>query len=365
MSSTDIRYMKMALGLGARGLGRVWPNPAVGCVIVKDGRVVGRGHTADGGRPHAEVVALLEAGEAARGATVYVTLEPCSHQGQSGPCADALIAAGVARVVVGCSDPNPEVNGQGIEKLRKSRIEVATPVLETEAIEAHRGFFLSVTNGRPFVTLKLASTLDGRIATASGESRWITGSEARRSVHSLRMRHDAVLVGAGTARADDPDLQVRNMGCDRQPVRVVASRNLNLPKPSRLTDSVEFGPVWFVHGEGADVYAWQDAGVDLIEAPVSGGQLDPLGMLQALAAKGLTRVLCEGGGELAASLLSSGLVDELVVFSAGKVLGAEGWPSVGAMGVSELAQAPKFALHDVQTVGSDVMQIWRPEGANS
>lgn len=359
MNPKDIRFMKMALGLGARGLGRVWPNPAVGCVVVKDGRVVSRGRTADSGRPHAEVVALEAAGAAARGADVYVTLEPCSHQGESGPCADALIAAGVTRVVIACADPNPEVNGQGVEKLRNSGVEVEIGVLEAEASEAHRGFFLRVTEGRPFVTLKIASTLDGRIATASGESRWITGPEARRAVHAMRMRHDAVLVGAGTARADDPDLRVRDMGCDRQPVRIVASRNLNLPNPSRLTESAGDAPVWFLHEIGADVDRWNQTNVKLIEVPVTGAQLDPYAMLKALGAQGLTRVFCEGGGELAASLLSVGLVDELVLFSAGKMLGAEGWPSVGALGISELANAPKFVLHDVHTVGADTMQVWR------
>ncbi len=215
--------MRQALTLGRRGLGRVAPWPSVGCVLVKGGRIVGRGTSDAVTLRHAERVALDQAGDAARGATAYVTLEPCSHHGRTPPCADALVAAGVARVVIAAGDPNPQVAGQGIARLRAAGIEVLTGVLEKEATEQHLGFFRVMTEGRPMLTLKLASTLDGRIATASGESRWITGPDARRAVHALRMSHDAVLVGGGTARADDPTLTVREMGADRQPVRIVAS----------------------------------------------------------------------------------------------------------------------------------------------
>lgn len=225
--------MAHALRLGARGLGRTWPNPAVGCVIVKAGRVVGRGWTCPGGRPHAEPVALAQAGAAALGATAYVTLEPCSHHGRTPPCAEALIAAGLARVVTATGDPDPRVSGRGHAMLREAGIAVTERVLEAEARTAHAGFQKRVTEGLPFVTLKLAATLDGRIATASGESRWITGSLARRAVHAMRMRHDAVMVGVGTAIADDPDLSVRDLGSGHQPVRIVVDSLLRHAPDSR------------------------------------------------------------------------------------------------------------------------------------
>ncbi|MEL6518613.1 MAG: bifunctional diaminohydroxyphosphoribosylaminopyrimidine deaminase/5-amino-6-(5-phosphoribosylamino)uracil reductase RibD, partial [Pseudomonadota bacterium] len=221
-SETDARYMALALRLGAQRLGQVWPNPAVGCVIVKDGRIVGRGATAPGGRPHAEPQALAQAGDAARGATVYVSLEPCAHHGRTPPCCDALITAGVARVVSAMEDPDPRTAGQGHAALEAAGIVVETGVPCDQAARVHEGFVTRVTEGRPMVTLKLASSFDGRIATATGASKWITGPEARRCVHAARAAHDLVLVGGGTARADDPDLRVRDLGVARQPVRAVA-----------------------------------------------------------------------------------------------------------------------------------------------
>lgn len=362
MTTQDRRHMSHALALGRRGLGRVWPNPAVGCVIVKDGRVVGRGRTADGGRPHAEPQALDMAGTAARGATAYVTLEPCAHHGQTPPCADALIAAGVARVVIGAGDPDPKVNGKGIAMLRAAGIEVTTGVLEDQAIAANCGFISRVTQGRPHLTLKLALSLDGRIATASGESQWITGPAARRAVHALRAQNDAVLVGGGTARADNPTLTVRDLGTDRQPVRIVASRNFNLPWPSNLIDTIDQAPVWVIHdadGNNAqDAERWQSHGARLFPVAARGGHLDPQALLQALGQAGLTRVFCEGGGTLAASLLGAGLVDELIVFSAGLSIGAEGQPGIGVLGLSALADADRFQLSSTRAIGPDVVTRW-------
>ena len=354
--------MAHALSLGARGLGRVWPNPAVGCVVVKDGRVVGRGRTADGGRPHAETIALEMAGEAARGATAYVSLEPCSHHGQTPPCVDALIGAGVARVVFALEDPDERVAGRGLAALRDAGIAVETGVMSDRAAKLHAGFLSRVQTGRPLLTLKLALTLDGRIATATGESRWITGHAARRVVHGMRANHDAVLVGGGTARTDNPTLTVREFGASHQPLRVVASRRLDLPWPCRLGESLYEGPVWLLHGAD-DVPLnvgthWTGAGARLLPVAVKGGQLDPAAMLTALGSEGVTRVFCEGGGALAASFLQAGLVDRLVVFSAGKVLGAEGTPGIGALGIDRLATAPQFELVEVRKVGSDVMHQW-------
>ena len=256
--------------------------------MVKDGRVVGRGRTADGGRPHAETIALEMAGEAARGATAYVSLEPCSHHGQTPPCVDALIGAGVARVVVALEDPDERVAGRGLAALRDAGIAVETGVMSNKAARLHAGFLSRVQMGRPLLTLKLALTLDGRIATATGESRWITGPEARRVVHGMRANHDAVLVGGGTARTDDPTLTVREFGASHQPLRLVASRRLDLPWPCRLGESLDEGPVWLLHG-AEDVpldvaERWTGAGARLLPVAVKGGQLDPGAMLTALGA---------------------------------------------------------------------------------
>lgn len=354
--------MAHALALGRRGLGNCWPNPAVGCVIVKGTRVVGRGWTQPGGRPHAEVVALAQAGARARGATAYVTLEPCSHHGQTPPCADALAAAGVARVVVALTDPDPRVNGRGLARLRAAGIEVVEGVGAAAARADQAGFLARVTAGRPRVTLKLASSFDGRIATASGESRWITGPAARRLVHGERLRHDAVMIGGGTARADDPELTVRDMGVARQPVRVVLSRGLDLPLPSRLSQSAREVPLWLIHGDrvvAERVAAWEAVGARLFAVPVRNGGIDPGAALAKLGQAGLTRVFCEGGGSLAAALIGAGLVDELIGFTAGVALGAEGRPALAALGIAALADAPRFTLVEARAVGGDVLHRWR------
>ncbi|MBK45660.1 MAG: riboflavin biosynthesis protein RibD [Roseovarius sp.] len=353
--------MALALSLGRRGMGQCAPNPAVGCVIVREGRIVGRGATAPGGRPHAETQALAQAGAAARGATAYVTLEPCAHHGATPPCAEALIAAGVARVVATFDDTDPRVSGRGFAMLRAAGIAVTTGVLAEEAARDHAGFLIRNEVGRPLVTLKLAASFDGRIATASGHSRWITGAEARRTVHAMRARHDAVMVGAGTARADDPMLTVRGMGVARQPVRVVVSRRLDLPLMSQLARSAREVPLWLCHGAEVDealVAAWREVGARLVPCAVTGGQVDPAALLQALGAAGLTRVFCEGGGALAASLLAAGLVDELVGFTAGLAIGAEGLPAIGALGLARLEEAQRFELMEARALGPDVMHRW-------
>lgn len=353
--------MASALGLGRRGQGNCWPNPAVGCVVVRDGRVIGRGWTQPGGRPHAEVRALAQAGAGARGATAYVTLEPCAHHGETPPCAEALIDAGVARVVAPLSDSDPRVSGRGFDMLRAAGIEVTTGVLAGEAARDHAGFFLRVEAGRPLVTLKLAASFDGRIATGTGESKWITGQLARRAVHGLRARHDAVMVGAGTARADDPSLTVRDLGIDRQPVRVVVSRHLDLPLMGQLARSAGDIPLWLCHGASVDperLKAWGGLGARLIPCDLSGVQIDPADLLRQLAGAGLTRVFCEGGSALAASLLAADLVDELAVFNAGLAIGAEGLPAIGALGLERLAAAPRFDLVEARAIGPDLLQRW-------
>lgn len=356
--------MRHALALGARGLGQTWPNPAVGCVLVREGRIVGRGWTQPGGRPHAEVRALAQAGDLARGATAYVTLEPCAHHGKTPPCAEALIGAGVARVVTALTDPDPRVAGRGHAMLRVAGIDVTEGVEAAAARRAHRGFLSRVTEGRPIVTVKLATSLDGRIATAGGESKWITGPEARRAVHAMRAAHDAVLIGGGTARADDPLLTVRGFGPVRQPVRVVAARQLDLPEGGQLARTAAEVPLWLLHdpAQVTEVQRahWLGMGAGLIQVPSPDGRLlDPAAMLRALGAEGLTRVFCEGGGALAASLLAAGLVDDLAVFSAGLALGAEGRPGLGALGIGALAEAPRFHLVSVESLGGDVLHRWK------
>jgi len=358
----DSRWMALALSLGRRGLGRVWPSPAVGCVIVKADQVIGRGWTGDGGTPHAETRALAQAGAQAKGAVAYVTLEPCSHHGRTPPCADALIAAGIARVVVATADPDPKVNGQGLARLRAAGIIVETGLCEAEARRDHAGFFNRILHNRPFLTLKLASSFDGRIATSSGESQWITGPEARRMVHVLRARHDAVLIGAATARADDPGLDVRGLGMARQPVRVVISRNLDLPPEGKLAASAQTQPVWICHGAGvapATLKEWQDRGAETLDCGPAPENVDVSRAMERLAEKGLTRVFCEGGGKLAASLLEAGLVDQLIGFSAGLVLGAQGLPGVAGLNVPRLQDAPRFELQECHPLGGDLMHVWQ------
>jgi diaminohydroxyphosphoribosylaminopyrimidine deaminase/5-amino-6-(5-phosphoribosylamino)uracil reductase len=272
-----------------------------------------------------------------------------------------LIAAKVARVVVAVEDSDARVSGRGLAMLRDAGIAVTTGVLADEAARELQGFFLKTDLGRPFLTLKLATTLDGRIATATGESRWITCPDSRRAVHGMRLRHDAVMVGGGTARADDPSLTVREFGDLAQPVRVVVSRRLDLPLMSVLAQTAKDIPLWLVHGTDADAslqLTWRDLGAVLLPCPLDGVHLSAKGVLETLGKQGLTRVFCEGGGALAASLLAADLVDELITFSAGVVIGAEGHPAIGAMGLARLGEAPRFDLVSHQCMGQDIMSVW-------
>ena len=360
MPSNDRRWMKLALALGARGLGTVWPNPAVGCVIVRDGRVLGRGWTQPGGRPHAETMALAQAGDA-RGATAYVTLEPCAHHGKTPPCASALVKAGVARVVCPLEDPDTRVAGKGFAMLHESGVQVDIGLMADEATEANKGFLLSRTEGRPLITLKLAASLDGRIATQSGESRWITGPEARARVHHMRATHDAVLIGRGTAEADDPMLDIRGLGLEAaNPVRVVLDSRLSLSPESRLAKSAKDIPLLICHGEATKrkMEVWEKLGAALVEIGVGETGLDLVNVMEELTKKGLTRILVEGGGNLAASLISAKLVDRLEVFHAGLLLGANGTPALGPLGLDALADFPRFKLVKTKILGNDTLSTW-------
>jgi diaminohydroxyphosphoribosylaminopyrimidine deaminase / 5-amino-6-(5-phosphoribosylamino)uracil reductase len=358
---SDENHMAHALRLAARGMGNTWPNPAVGCVILRDGLIVGRGWTQPGGRPHAEVRALAQAGSAAQGAAAYVTLEPCAHYGHTPPCAEALIAAKVARVVTALTDPDPRVSGKGHAMLRAAGVAVTEGILTAEATRLNAGFLKRVCKGLPFVTLKLAATLDGRTATATGESRWITGPQARRKVHALRLQHDAVMVGSGTALADDPDLTVRDMGTLRQPVRIVLDRLLRHSPDSRLGRTAKDSPVWLLHGPEAPNAArqtWTASGAVLLEVPETDGHLDLGHALQILAACGLTRILSEGGSTIGAALLRTGLVDDLALFSGAALIGAEGHPALGPLQLTALADAPRATLRETQVLGADLYSLW-------
>ncbi len=340
--------MRSAIALARRGLGQTWPNPSVGCVIVTDDRVVGRGRTAPGGRPHAEVLALAMAGEAARGATAYVTLEPCSHHGQTPPCADALVAAGVARVVVACGDPDPRVDGRGLARLREAGVVVETGLLAHAAAETLAGFFCRVRRGRPLVTLKLASTLDGRIATSTGESRWITGPAARRATHVFRAQHDAILVGIGTILADDPALTCRLPGL-RNPVRIVLDRALRTPSRAQVLD--DSAPTWLIHdGSG------YRSDATLLTVPRTPDGLDPAAAMQALGDAGITSVLVEGGAAVAGSLLRAGLVDRILWFHAPAIMGDDGWPAL-RLASGPMAELRRFTHVRSERLGDDMLTV--------
>ena len=343
----DRRFMDLALRMAERGLGRTWPNPAVGCVIVRDDRIVGRGWTQPPPGNHAEVEALTRAGQQALGATAYVTLEPCCHYGRTPPCTMALIHAGIRRVVVATADPFPRVDGRGIDQLRQAGIQVDVGLMAAEAEAQNAGFLLNVGEKRPLVTLKLASSLDGRIATRDGESQWITGARARASGHHLRATHDAIMVGTETALLDDPTLTCRLPGLENQsPVRVVLDRRCRLPLTSRLVRTIEEAPLWLITSEGADdsdLRGYREAGVKVI--PISSPQenpLDPALVLAALAKEGITRLLVEGGATLAAALMRAKLVDRLSWFQAPMVIGGDGRPAIADLSIDRLAEMPAF-----------------------
>jgi diaminohydroxyphosphoribosylaminopyrimidine deaminase/5-amino-6-(5-phosphoribosylamino)uracil reductase len=358
-SADDDKWMRSALERGLQGTPS--PNPHVGAVVVKDGRVVGAGHHERAGDVHAEVAALREAGGEAGDATLYVTLEPCNHLGRTPPCTGALLAAKIARVVVGCRDPNPHVEGGGIESLRDAGVRVDMGCREADAQRLVAPWTKFVTLGVPYVTLKLALSLDGRIASRTGASKWVTGPEARARVHLLRSQQDAVLVGIGTALADDPRLTVRDAP-GHSPLRVIFDTKLRLPVASRLVQSAREAPTWVVcttdapsSNEGALV----ERGVEVLRAPASAeGRIDPLAALKMLAARGIVTVMVEGGAELAGSLLAAVLIDELHCFIAPILLGPRGRPgAVDWAGPATPAEAPGIADPQWEVCGVDA-HVW-------
>lgn len=362
-AARDERYMRIALGLAARGLGNTWPNPAVGCVIVKDGRIVGRGWTQVGGRPHAEAMALQQAGDAARDATAYVTLEPCSHHGKTPPCAEALIAAGIKRCVSALEDPDSRVSGKGHALLREAGIEVIDGCLSNAAAELNNGFLLSRDRNRPAVTLKLAVSLDGRIGTHSGDSKWITSPIARMRAHLLRAQHDAIMVGSNTALQDDPDLTCRLPGLPkRQGVRIILDGRLRLSLTSKVVATARQSPTWIITRDDVDEtrrQAFEDCGVEVIAVEADAAGFPDLQQAFAiLAERGLTRVLVEGGGKLAASLIRADLVDRMIWFRAPSVIGGDGLPGIAAFGIDTVAEAPRWQRVRADILGDDLLETF-------
>jgi len=340
--AADRRFMELALSLGRRGLGRTWPNPAVGAVIVKDGEIVGRGWTQPGGRPHAEVEALRRAGAMARRATLYVTLEPCSHHGKSPPCADAVIASGIARVVSAMEDPNPEAAGRGHARLRSAGIGVDVGIEVATARRDHAGHIRRMRDGRPHVTLKLAISADGKAAGAGRQRVAISGNAVRDRVHLMRARSDAIMIGVGTALADDPVLTCRLPGMAKMsPTRVVLDAGLRLPIQSRLVATAGETPLWIIGGEGAPAAsetAARQCGVEVLRVAEKQGRLDLRAVLSLLAKRGITRLMIEGGPTVASALIEADLVDEAIFFHSPLVIGQEGLPALEPRPVQLLRQ---------------------------
>ena len=361
MSATadDYRWMARALELAERGLFTTTPNPRVGCVIVRDGAIVGEGWHVRAGEPHAEVHALAMAGEQARGATAYVTLEPCSHHGRTPPCADALVKAGVARVVAAMEDPNPLVAGRGMARLSDAGIATASGVQENEARELNIGFISRMTRGRPWLRLKAAATLDGKTALNNGVSQWITGDDARRDAHRWRARSCAVLTGIGTVRDDDPQLNVRAVPTERQPLRIVVDARLETPLDARLLD----GGRVLIAGAVEDaerIAALQRRGADVLILPNNGGKVDLPALMTELGRRGINEVLAESGFKLNGSLLREGCVDELILYLAPSIVGDEARGLFNLPALDSLADKRQLVFRDVRQVGRDLRIIARP-----
>ena len=360
----DRRFMQLALNLGRRGQGRTWPNPAVGAVVLKDGVMVGRGWTQPGGRPHAEPEALMRAGEAAGGATLYVTLEPCSHFGKSPPCTEAIIAAGITRVISAIEDPNPEVAGQGHAKLRAAGIAVDVGLGALEAAHDHAGHFRRIRDKRPHVILKLAVSADDMIGAAGHKPVAITGEAARTRVHLLRAQCDAILVGIGTVLADDPLLTCRLPGMEaRSPVRVVLDRSLRLPGTSRLVHSARQTPLWVMTSNLSEAPAAVKlgaAGAQVIRVATTASPpgLDLPAVLHALAEKGITRLMVEGGSRVASSFVAANLVDEVWLLRGREAVGADGVAALHALQLTAITQSSDFKVRASEALQNDTLTIY-------
>ena len=359
-NADDLRFMRLALDLGRRGLGRTAPNPAVGAVIVKDGVIVGRGWTQDGGRPHAEVEALKRAKRAAHGATMYVTLEPCSHHGQTPPCADAVIKAGIARVVSALEDPNPDVAGQGHARLRDRKIAVDVGLMADEARRAHAGHIARVTQGRPRVILKLAVSADGKAGLAGRKPAPITAEEARQRVFLMRAQNDAILTGIGTVLADNPQLTCRLPGLsERSLIRVVLDAQLRTPLSLAVISTVREWPTWIVCSENASAVAQdilEQKGVRVFRVAEANGKLDLDAVLKTLNAEGITRLMVEGGPTVAAGFVAAGLVDEVALLRGANDIGAGGIDPLEGMPLAALTEG--MTALGSETLGPDTLELY-------
>jgi diaminohydroxyphosphoribosylaminopyrimidine deaminase/5-amino-6-(5-phosphoribosylamino)uracil reductase len=361
----DQAHMARALALAQLGIYSTPPNPAVGCVLVRDGRVVGEGHHRRTGGPHAEAHALEAAGEAARGATAYVTLEPCAHFGRTPPCTRALLAAGVARVVCALRDPNPRVTGSGLEELARVGVAIESGLLAADAAELNRGFVRRMSSGRPWVTLKTGASLDGRTALADGSSRWITGEAARADVQRLRARASAVVTGIGTVLADDPSLTVREPGLEllgRRPLRIVLDSRLRIPGTARVLDDAAPAIV-FTTQAASDARALEEGGVHIEALPARDDRIDLASLLDRLSALECNEILVEAGAGLAGSFLEAGLVDEFVLYVAPCVLGDSARPMFHLPPLDRMADRYEFRVRDSARVGNDLRVVLRPQGA--
>lgn len=357
-AENDRRYMERALELAARGLYTTTPNPRVGCVVVRDGMVVGEGFHERAGEPHAEAHALRAAGDRARGATAYLTLEPCAHHGRTPPCADALIEAGVARVVAAMRDPNPLVAGGGFERLRAAGIAVESGLMEEEARALNVGFIARMTRGRPWVRLKVAASLDGKTALANGKSQWITGPEARRDGHAFRARSCAILTGIGTVRDDDPQLNVRGVETSRQPLKILVDSRLEVPLDAKLFRSGNVLVAAAVN-DATRIAALEARGVEVLLLPNASGKVELSDLMRELGRRQLNEIHVEAGFKLNGSLIREGLVDELLVYLAPSLIGDSPNGMFNLPALDDLSQQRRLEFQDVTRVGSDVRLIAR------
>lgn len=355
----DLYYMQSALNIAQTGWGRTWPNPTVGCVLIKDGVIIGRARTSDGGRPHAEANALAQAGEQAKGATAYVTLEPCAHEGKTPSCAQSLIKAGVSKVVMAVLDPDTRTNGQGMQFLNQAGIEVVTGVLEKDAFDLNEGFFLQQLRERPLVTLKTATTLDGKTATSTGQSKWITGDIARARGHMLRAQHDAIAVGIGTILADNPCLMSDINGLSHQPIRIVFDTNGKLTGTEKIFETTDQSPVWIISSLDKPNFK-QAANTHFISVKKdSDGHCDIKHALKQISQQGITRLMVEGGAHLMSAFIRHNIFDYLYWFRAPQIIGGDGHDAVQPLGIAAIHDQIHLTHQTHQVLGKDTLDIYK------
>ena len=361
-NTIDKKWMSVALSLAKRTKGATWPNPNVGCVIVKDDKLIGRGWTAPTGRPHAETQALKSAGAASANSTAYVTLEPCAHTGKTKPCTSSLIRTNVARVVIAIIDPDPRVSGQGLKLLKNAGISITEGILKDEACYEHFGFFNRILNGKPKITLKLATSLDGKIATKNNESKWITGERSRKLTHLYRMQSDAVMIGSRTAIMDDPSLNVRHITTKQQPAKIIIDTTLKTPLTSKIFQSANEFKTIICCGHNVDqslVSIWINQGSKIIKCKTNmDGKIDLIDAMKHLGTIGINNIFCEGGASLATSLLKADLIDEFISMTSGLLIGANGRSVVGNFDNLSISKLPILKLRESYKYGQDVVSIW-------